>query len=375
MSSKSKTNHFQRRQFIKSGLALSGIAAASALGAPRASAAASKSLDPVNPDIHFGTTGSIFGSWPNDGITRVGPLQSTDMAMMLADCKHFGLEGLEPYSGQVVQFIDKPLELRKMADDAGVTICGIGDLARRPGGRDTSSPASAGVVAPRPWLGEEGNTKLIADMVSFARDFLVPLGIDHWKTNMGARPPGGPSDDQLKRLADTLNEIGRQTSDFGVRLAPHPHIWGPLEREHDLRTVMSLTDPRYVWLTLDTGHNVLGGMDPVQIIDDYFPRLAEVHLKDTYVKYRGNTDTPTQAQHRESNLYGMLGSGGVDFPGIFKILRTRHFKGWAIFDMDAPRPGDGTGSVDDNLRVDVNYMRDVLHVNFPRPPATGLFKG
>ena len=63
---------------------------------------------------------------------------------------------------------------------------------------------------------------------------------------MGSRPEGGPSDDQLKVLAHTLNEIGRQTIAFGVRLAPHPHIWGPMERERDLRRVMELTDPKYV---------------------------------------------------------------------------------------------------------------------------------
>ena len=46
---------------------------------------------------------------------------------------------------------------------------------------------------------------------------------------MGARPAGGPSDEQLKRLANTLNELGSKTIAMGVRLAPHPHIWGPLE--------------------------------------------------------------------------------------------------------------------------------------------------
>ena len=129
-------------------------------------------------------------------------------------------------------------------------------------------------------------------MVNFAHDFLAPCGCDHWKTNMGSRPQGGPSDDQLKTLANTLNEIGRQTIAFGVRLAPHPHIWGPMEREHDMRTVMAHTDPKYVWLTADTAHLTLGGGDAVQIISDYFPRIAEVHMKDTYPKYRGNTSTP-----------------------------------------------------------------------------------
>ena len=43
-------------------------------------------------------------------------------------------------------------------------------------------------------------------------------------------------------------------------------------------------DPKYVWLTADTGHLTLGGGDAAQLISDYFPRLALVHLKDTYAK-------------------------------------------------------------------------------------------
>ncbi|MEA2539205.1 MAG: inosose dehydratase, partial [Acidobacteriaceae bacterium] len=209
---------------------------------------------------------------------------------------------------------------------------------------------------------------LITAMVNFARDFLAPCGCDHWKTNMGSRPEGGPSDDQLKTLANTLNEIGRQTIAFGVRLAPHPHIWGPMERERDMRRVMDLTDPKYVYLTADTAHLTLGGGDASQIIRDYFPRIVEVHLKDTYPRYRGNTATPTQAEHAKASLYHNLGAGGVDFPAIFKLLRDRKFKGWVVYDLDAPRPDDGTGSIDQNLAVNINYLRNVLHVKLPPPP-------
>jgi sugar phosphate isomerase/epimerase len=204
-------------------------------------------------------------------------------------------------------------------------------------------------------------------MANFAHDFLAPCGCDHWKTTLGSRPQGGPSDDQLKFLANTLNEIGRQTIAFGVRIAPHPHLWGPVEREHELRSVMELTDPRYVWLTPDTAHLTLGGMDSVQIIGEYFPRIAEVHLKDNPPKYRGNTSTPTQEERRIASLYNNLGSGGVDFPAIFKLLRERNFKGWAVLDLDPPRPGDGTGSVQDNIAANVNYLRDVLHIRLPEP--------
>jgi sugar phosphate isomerase/epimerase len=65
----------------------------------------------------------------------------------------------------------------------------------------------------------------------------------------------------------------------------------------------------------------------VQIIADYFPRVAEVHLKDTYPRYRGDTTTPTQAEHLQASLYHNLGVGGVDFPALFKLLRDRKFRG------------------------------------------------
>ena len=54
-------------------------------------------------------------------------------------------------------------------------------------------------------------------------------------------------------------------------------------------------------------------------------------------------------------------------------MRKSRFKGWAVFDIDAPRPGDGTGTVDDNIAASVRYMRDVLKIQLPPVPRRGLF--
>ncbi len=362
-----------RREFVASALALSGgAAAANMLGVSNVWGSELKSLDPIDPGIRYGITGALWGDWPNGNLRM-----STDMPQIISDTARFGLQGIEPYSGQVVQFLGKPLALKQMCDAAGITLIDVGDLPHAQsatGGRGGGGRGGAGLPSPipnpppSPWINADGNDALITEMVNFARDFLAPCGCDHWKTNMGSRPYGGPSNDQLKILANTLNAIGRQTIAFGVRLAPHPHIWGPMEREHEVRTVMALTDPKYVWLTADTAHLTLGGMDAVEIIRDYFPRIAEVHLKDTYPKYRGNKSTPTQEEHRGASLYHNLGAGGVNFPAIFEVLRDRKFKGWVVYDLDAPRPGDGTGSIQNNLAVNINYLRNVLHVRFPAPP-------
>ena len=337
-----------RREFLSSALAFSGAAVTAGLLRPQAAQAAvsHKPLDPVNPDILFGSTSSLWSG-------------QHDIVWAVKRMAAFGLQGIEPYALQIEPYRKNPLELKKIFDEAGITMIDVSNGAK---GQSTNFIDPAEIP------------KTIADHVAFARDFLQPLGCTHYKVNMGRRPPGGPSDDQLKRLANTLNEIGRQTIAMGVKIAPHPHIWGPMEREKDMRRAMELTDPKYVWMTADTGHLVLGGGDPVQIIGDYFPRIAEVHLKDTYAKYRGNTSTPTEEEHKVASVYHNLGGGGVDFPAVFKVLRDRHYKGRAIFDMDGPRKGDdGFDSiggnmdlaVDDYVAHNINYLRNILGIKLP----------
>src|SRR6202162_384903 len=350
MSAKVTERGLKRREFMSSALALSGMtAAAGVIGPSKVFGGVShQSLDPVNPDILYGTTSSIWGK-QHDTVWAVKRIAA------------LGLQGIEPYGDGIEKYRKNPLELKKIFDDAGITFI---DASNGEAGQSTN------------FIDPDQIPKTIADHVAFARDFLQPLGSDHWKVKIGQRPAGGPSDDQLKRLANTLNEIGRQTIAMGIRLAPHPHIWGPLEREKDMRRTMELTDPKYVWMTADTGHLVLGGGDPAKIISDYFPRIAEVHLKDTYAKFRGNTSTPNQEEHKVDSVYHNLGGGGVDFLAVFKVLRDRHYKGWAIFDVDGPRKGDdgfdAIGgnmdlAVDDYIAHNINYLRDVLGVKAPPP--------
>ena len=308
--------------------------------------ASHKSLDPENPDILYGSTSSLWDArhsieW---GIKRIAAL---------------GLQGIEPYAKQIEQHRSNPLALKEKFTAANVTLIDVSNGAKN---------QSTNFIDP------EETEKTIEDHVAFARDFLQPFGCDLWKCNMGTRPVGGTTEDQLKTLADTLNEIGRQTIDMGIRLAPHPHIWGPVEREHEVRAMLDLTDPDYVWLTPDTGHLCLGGMDPVQVMSDYLPRIAEVHLKDTYAKYRGNNATPTREQHTKASVYHNMGGGGVDFVAVMKLLRDQHYKGWVVLDMDGPREGDdgfdAIGgnldlAIDDYLAHNINFLRVILGVNLP----------
>lgn len=267
-----------------------------------------------------------------------------------------GLPGIEPFRENVVNYLDRPLALKKIMDDAGLQMitCSNG------GGPDFSGN----------FYDPEKTPKTIADHVKLARDFIRPFGYcNHFKMNTGPRPPGyDVSDEQIKIAADALNKIGMETIKFGIKLAPHPHVGSLIETEHEVRTLMRLTDPRYVWLTTDTAHLTLGGMDPLQIMKDYWPRVAEVHYKDAPRHLRGNTvlavpkSGPEAGGHHWFRNLGGPDSGGVDFPAIQQFLIEKRYPGWITLDLDASMIPPGS-NMEETIKGNVKYLVDVLHVD------------
>ncbi|MBK5291477.1 MAG: TIM barrel protein [Acidobacteriia bacterium] len=257
----------------------------------------------------------------------------------------FGFKGIEPFRQHVTKYLDRPRELKRLLDDAGIQMVSCSN-----GGNmmvDFLDPAS--------------RARTVEDHVRFAGDFIAVFGCRHCKINMGRRPEGGPTKDQLSSLADGLNELGRRTKALGLKLAPHPHIWSPLEREEEINFVLRKTDPSLVYLVTDTAHLTLGGMDPVALIREQYGRVAAVHFKDTEAKYRGYRGaTPTQEEHRKVNLYKDLGTGGVDFFAVHALLSNQNYQGWITLDLDPPRPGDG--SIDEMLRRNKDYLEKGLRV-------------
>lgn len=284
-----------------------------------------------HPRIRIATSGFIWQENVEEGIRTTA---------------RFGFHGIEPFRQHILRYLEKPAALKEQLDRAGISLvtCSNG------------GPMSVDFIDP------SRTDQTIEDHFRFARDFIARFGCRHFKINLGRRPDSGPTSEQLKLMARTLNELGKRTADIGLRLAPHPHIWSPLERENELRQVMELTDPRWVYLVTDTAHLRLGGMDPVAIIREFYPRVAALHFKDTAPRFRDHKGpTPTREEHAKDILYKNLGAGGVDFPSILKLLRDRNYEGWITLDLDPPRPGEGT--IDENLEINKRYLREKLRID------------
>jgi inosose dehydratase len=262
----------------------------------------------------------------------------------IGNAKRFGYKGIEPYVFDINRFLDKPKVIKDKLDEAGLSLVTLS------GGGVFTEPGKIPQTI-------EYNVHLI-------RNFIAPFGCKHLKINVesdGERPAGGTTPDQLKTIAAGLNELGKRTSDLGLKLGFHPHIWSAIENEHEMNTVLELTDPKLVCLVPDTAHLVLGGMDPAKVVREHYNRIVAVHIKDTDAKYRNwQGPTPTKEQHAHASLYKPLGTGGVDFPAFFQVLRERNYRGWVTLDVDEPHAGEG--SVEEYLAADTKFLRNTLHV-------------
>ena len=149
-------------------------------------------------------------------------------------------------------------------------------------------------------------------------------------------PDDALTEEQYRRFADTLNEVGAILRAEGVRAAFHNHVGTPIETREEIDTLLALTDPATIFLGPDTGHLAWAGDDPVAFCRDYAARIVTMHLKDVdpAVVARGRDAGWDYRTFTDAGVFTELGDGGVDFPAIFAILREANFAGWLIAETD-----------------------------------------
>ncbi|GGL15789.1 TIM barrel protein [Mangrovihabitans endophyticus] len=94
------------------------------------------------------------------------------------------------------------------------------------------------------------------------------------------REPAELDDDGWRALVDNTNTLGRMVAEeYGLRLCFHPHADYQVETQAQTERFLAGTDPRHVWLCLDTGHLAYRRADVPKIIRDHPERIGYVHIK------------------------------------------------------------------------------------------------
>ncbi|MFI1581383.1 TIM barrel protein [Embleya sp. NPDC020630] len=152
------------------------------------------------------------------------------------------------------------------------------------------------------------------------------------------------SDAEWGQLVSTAEEIARIAADRGLRATLHPHVGTHVENAAEVeRFLRDSTLP----LCLDTGHLLIGGTDPLDLVRRHPDRIGHVHLKDVHADTAAlvRSGALTYAEAVGRGIYRPIGEGDVPVAEIVATLRAAGYRNWYVLEQDT-RLGDDPADAD-----------------------------
>jgi inosose dehydratase len=176
-------------------------------------------------------------------------------------------------------------------------------------------------------------------------------------------PPRPLDADGWKRAGEHLRALADAVAAQGVELVLHPHAGTVLETADDVELALAHTDVPWCF---DTGHLLIGGVDPVRFATDHGDRIGHVHFKDVdaRVAARFNAKELSLMQAVQHGLFRPLGDGDARIDEVVRALAASGYERWLVLEQDlaitGSEPPAGGGPV-----LDVRKSIEFLSIRAP----------
>ena len=245
---------------------------------------------------HTITWGGVVGH--PVGVTSIKDLfyqTNGSMETAVRDIAAAGYEGTEMFDGNLVEYADRPEELRGLLSESGVKLVSV----------------------------YSGANFIFADVlpeelhrINRAAELAATFGAERLVVGGGARRVAGTTGEDYTLLARGLDQVTDIAESFGLTASYHPHLSTIVESPSELERLMDTTR---IGFCPDTAHLAAGGGDPAAVIRKYPDRIRHVHLKD----FRAD---PFQ--------FLPLGEGDLDFPDIIRAVKESGYDSWLMVELD-----------------------------------------
>jgi inosose dehydratase len=166
----------------------------------------------------------------------------------------------------------------------------------------------------------------------------LPTLADDGSDARRAGPGRGATTDPLdeRRWATLATNVERAvgvTRAAGFEPTFHHHAGTFVESPDEIDRFLDAVD---VGLTLDTGHLVIGGGDPVLAIERWGDRINHLHLKDVDVAElrRVLREGGGMREVWSSGAFVAFGQGDVDLDAVMTAVDRRDYDGWIVVEQD-----------------------------------------
>ncbi|MFM7889975.1 MAG: TIM barrel protein [Actinomycetota bacterium] len=156
------------------------------------------------------------------------------------------------------------------------------------------------------------------------------------------------TNDQLRYMFKTFDEIDKICADNGIKNVLHPHLMTVVETKEDVERVLAGCDVNWC---LDTGHLAIGGVDVVEFAKIAIDRIGHVHLKDVDLSKVDDVLSRKKSimQGVQDGLFTPLGKGDVPIAEVVKLLESSGYQGWYVIEQDlaitGELPTEGNGPI------------------------------
>lgn len=165
-----------------------------------------------------------------------------------------------------------------------------------------------------------------------------PTLADHGSHARKRAPGRGENTDRLAedgwdRLVANAETAAARVRAAGFEPTFHHHAGTFVESPDEIDRFLDRVD---IGLTLDTGHLVIGGGNPVEVLRRWGSRVNHVHLKDVdadelaSVLAAGGGMTEVWS----SGAFVAFGRGGIDLEGVMTALDDSDYAGWIVIEQD-----------------------------------------
>ncbi|WP_348789076.1 sugar phosphate isomerase/epimerase [Leifsonia sp. NPDC080035] len=162
------------------------------------------------------------------------------------------------------------------------------------------------------------------------------------------------------RLAANAQAAADRVRAAGFEPTFHHHAGTFVESPEEVDRFLDRVD---VGLTLDTGHLLIGGGDPVDAVRRWGSRINHLHLKDvdTAELRRVLAAGGGMTEVWSSGAFVAFGRGDIDLAAVLDAVDAAGYDGWVVVEQDVlPAPGTSLAAFRAERAADQKLNRDAL---------------
>jgi sugar phosphate isomerase/epimerase len=125
--------------------------------------------------------------------------------------------------------------------------------------------------------------------------------------------------------------------------------------------IIEQIDSPYFGINFDPSNTIVGGEDPIELLEKIKSRVVTMHASDRYLKGGSiqdlrKTEIDPLHGYAKAIQHGIIGRGLNDYDAIFHILKGAGFNGWISIE-------DGINGLEE-LRLSVEFLRGKIDQYF-----------